>query len=49
MTQSQLASMVGTTRESVSRFLKHLERQGVLEQYTNKIKIVDAEKLKEYV
>ncbi|RKD32950.1 Crp/Fnr family transcriptional regulator [Thermohalobacter berrensis] len=48
LTQSQLAAMVGSTRESVSRFLKHLEREGIIEQKNQKISILNFEGLKEY-
>ncbi len=49
LTQSQLASMVGTTRESTSRFLKQLEREGIIKQGINEINIIDLEKLKTYI
>ena len=48
LTHHQLAAMVGSTRESVSRFLKKLEREGLIKQSNKGIIILDLEGLKEY-
>ena len=46
MTQQELAGLVGTTRESVSRALKKMEREGILNLSRGKITISDAPRLK---
>ncbi|WFD11175.1 Crp/Fnr family transcriptional regulator [Tepidibacter hydrothermalis] len=48
MTHSQLASMVGTSRESVSRFLKNIERKNIIKQKNQKIIICSLSKLEDY-
>lgn len=48
MTHSQLASMVGTSRESVSRFLKNIERKNIIKQKNQKIIICSLRELEDY-
>ncbi len=45
ITQEELATMVGTTRESVNKTLALFQRQGTIERKTGRILIKDAEKL----
>ncbi len=49
LTHTQLASMVGTSRESINRFLKQLEREEIIKQKNQKIIILDFEKLERYM
>ena len=47
LTKAELASLIGTSRESVSRLLKEFQRMGIIEMKKNKITILDEEKLEE--
>lgn len=46
MTQQELAGLVGASRESVSRNLKQMERDEIIELHRGKICILDLEKLR---
>jgi CRP/FNR family transcriptional regulator len=46
MTQQELAGLVGSSRESVSRALKKMEREGILKLGRGKITICDKPRLK---
>lgn len=48
-TQSDIAQLAGSSRESASRFLAVLERAGIISQGRGKITIHDAEALERYV
>ncbi|OPJ55056.1 Crp/Fnr family transcriptional regulator [Alkalithermobacter paradoxus] len=48
LSKSQIASMVGCTRESVSRFLTKIENEGIISQSNQKIRILDMKKLEKY-
>jgi len=48
LTQSDLANMVGTSRETVSRILNDLQRKGIIEMKRSKITILDPERLRRY-
>jgi CRP/FNR family cyclic AMP-dependent transcriptional regulator len=47
-TQAEVAMLAGTSRESASRFLAVLERQGVIEQGRGRITVRDSDLLDEY-
>lgn len=47
LTKSELASLIGTSRESVSRLLREFHDAGIIEMNKNVIKILDEEKLEE--
>ena len=49
MTQSDLAQLAGTSRESVSRFLANLERAGVVRSGRGRVTVVDPPKLGNYI
>ena len=46
LTQKELANMIGTTRETVSRSLKNIEKQNIISTSRKEIVINDLEKLK---
>jgi len=46
MIQQELAGLVGASRESVSRSMKQLERDGIVELHRGKVRILDLEKLR---
>ncbi|MGM0446129.1 MAG: Crp/Fnr family transcriptional regulator [Bacillota bacterium] len=46
LTQKELANMIGTTRETVSRTLKSIEKQNIISTSRQKIVVNDMEKLK---
>jgi CRP/FNR family cyclic AMP-dependent transcriptional regulator len=48
-TQSDLAQLAGSSRESASRFLAVLERAGVISQGRGRLTVHDPEALKQYV
>jgi CRP/FNR family transcriptional regulator len=48
-TQTQLAQLAGSSRESASRFLAVLERAGVISQGRGRLVVHDPEALKQYV
>ncbi|MFS8514601.1 MAG: helix-turn-helix domain-containing protein, partial [Planifilum fulgidum] len=48
VTHQDLASMAGTTRESVNRMLNDLRRQRILEMNRNHIVLKDVEALKSW-
>lgn len=48
-TQSEIAQLAGTSRESVSRFLATLQRAGVVEVARGRVRIVDPAALRRYV
>ncbi len=45
--QTELASLIGTSRESVSRLLKEFQRAGIIKAERNKISILDEQRLLE--
>ncbi len=45
MSQQELAGLIGASRESVSRSLKRLEREGMIELSRGKVRILNLEKL----
>src|SRR5919108_3905157 len=49
MTQSDLAQLAGTARESVSRFLATLERAGVVKVGRGRVTIVQPRRLRSYI
>ncbi|HUF39627.1 MAG TPA: Crp/Fnr family transcriptional regulator [Anaerolineales bacterium] len=49
LTQSDLASIVGATRESVNKALAALRKQGLLETEGTRLQVLNAEKLMELV
>ncbi len=49
LTRQELASMVGTTRETVARILSRFQREGVLRVQKHKITIHSREKLREWL
>jgi len=46
LTQNDLAGMIGTTRESVNKWLAFYERQGLVERRAGLIRVLDAEGLR---
>ena len=46
LTQNDLAGMIGTTRESVNKWLTHYERQGLIERQGGLLRVLDAERLR---
>jgi CRP/FNR family transcriptional regulator len=48
-TQSDLAQLAGSSRESASRFLAVLERAGVISQGRGRLVVHEPEALKKYV
>lgn len=46
MIQQELAGLVGASRESVSRSMKQLERDEIVELHRGKVRILDLEKLR---
>ena len=49
ITQTQLASMVGTSRECIGRFFKQLDKEAVLKYKNQRIVILDFEKFEAYI
>jgi CRP/FNR family cyclic AMP-dependent transcriptional regulator len=49
MTQSDLAQLAGTSRESVSRFLAGLERSGVVKCGRGRVTVLEPERLGSYI
>jgi CRP/FNR family cyclic AMP-dependent transcriptional regulator len=49
MTQSDLAQLAGTSRESVSRFLATLERAGVVQCGRGRVTVIEPERLDSYI
>jgi CRP/FNR family transcriptional regulator len=49
LTRQELASMIGTSRETVARILSRFQREGVLELDKQKIVICDEQKLRDWV
>lgn len=47
LTQSELASLIGATRESINKALAHLKREGVIRLDQNQITILDPDALRE--
>ncbi len=47
ITKVELASLIGTSRESVTRLLKEFQDEGIIEAHKNKITILDEKKLQE--
>ncbi len=47
LTKAELASLIGTSRESVSRLLKEFQDSGIIQANKNQITILDEPKLKE--
>jgi len=48
LSQRELALMIGASRETVSRFLKELERENVIKVGNTQITILDIERLREW-
>ncbi len=46
LTQTELASLVGVTRESVNKWLRYYERHGTLTRRRGRLVVVDPERLK---
>jgi len=49
LTRQELASMMGTTRETVARILSRFQRDGILRVQKQKITILSEEKLREWL
>jgi CRP/FNR family transcriptional regulator len=49
MTQSDLAQLAGTSRESVSRFLANLERAGVVRCGRGRVTVLEPDRLDSYI
>jgi len=47
LTKAELASLIGTSRESVTRLLKSFHNDGIIQLSKNNIRIVDEQKLEE--
>jgi CRP/FNR family cyclic AMP-dependent transcriptional regulator len=47
LTQSELASLIGATRESINKAVAHLKREGIIRQEQNQITILDPDALRE--
>lgn len=47
ITKTELASLIGTTRESVTRLLKEFENDSIIKMNKNTIHVIDKAKLKE--
>ena len=47
ITKVELASLIGTSRESVTRLLKEFQDEGIIETHKNRITIIDEKKLQE--
>ena len=47
VTKSELASLIGTSRESVTRLLKDFQHSGIIKAEKDKITIIDSNKLEE--
>ncbi|MBN1985903.1 MAG: winged helix-turn-helix domain-containing protein, partial [Prolixibacteraceae bacterium] len=47
ITQTELASLIGTSRESVSRLLKEFQKAGIIQQERNRVTILDEKRLEE--
>lgn len=47
ITKSELASLIGTSRESVTRLLKEFQHSGIIKAEKDKITILDGERLEE--
>ena len=45
LTQSELASMVGVTRESINKWLKHYERNGTVTRRRGRLVVLDPQRL----
>ena len=45
--QSELASLIGTSRESVSRIIKEFRNSGIIETHDNQITVLDEKRLEE--
>ena len=49
MTHEEIARLIGSAREVVTKVLKYLAQEGVVELKRGKIEILDKEKLKSYI
>jgi CRP/FNR family cyclic AMP-dependent transcriptional regulator len=49
LTQSDLAGMIGTTRESVNKWLTFYERQGMVERRGGLIRVLNADGLRKRI
>jgi CRP-like cAMP-binding protein len=49
LTQAELAGMVGTTRESVNKWLGFYERQGMIERHSGLIKVMQPDALRKRI
>lgn len=49
LTHDEIARYIGSAREVVTKVLKYMENQGVIELQRGKISIIDKEKLKNYI
>jgi CRP/FNR family transcriptional regulator len=48
-TQAEIAQLAGTSRESASRFLASLEREGVVALGRGKVTVHEPERLRNYI
>lgn len=49
LTQSELAAMVGATRESVNRWLRHFQRRGLVEYQGGTVRVLQRDELRKQV
>ncbi|UZW13911.1 Crp/Fnr family transcriptional regulator [Clostridium pasteurianum] len=49
ITRQDIANMVGTSRETVSRIISELKKENILDTYSKKIIIIDKSKLRECI
>jgi CRP/FNR family transcriptional regulator len=49
LTHEQIAKYVGSAREVVSRMLKDFEKEGIIELYRSRIKVINKQKLKSLI
>ena len=49
LTQAELAGMVGTTRESVNKWLGFYERQGMIQRHNGLIKVIQPQALRKRI
>ena len=49
LTQTDLAGLIGATRESVNKWLRSFERQGLLRSDRGRIVVLDVERLREHI
>ncbi len=49
MTQEQMAKYMGTAREVVTRMIKYFAQEGIVESFRGGIRVLDKQKLREYL